>query len=168
MIKNVIPSDDIDFTYILQPHGWSDCYLFLKNETIHFNITHVLSDPIADMIDAIILLNRGEKEITLIWYDEPGKYKWTFKINQDQQHLVSILIFLISVDYEKQMASFEMKIKQLTKLVFFQFLKVASLLEEKSYKEKRSLFPYEKMKELSKIMKTGFAKSKKKNNDKPK
>lgn len=51
--------DDIDILYILAPHGWSTCILYIGGTTHLLCISHVFGDPIYDLISTTISILSG-------------------------------------------------------------------------------------------------------------
>ncbi|BAZ15406.1 hypothetical protein NIES4071_72780 [Calothrix sp. NIES-4071] len=142
--------DNIDFLYNLQPHGWSTCLLSVNDDIYTFAITHIFSCPIADMIEAIMLINKGAVESEFVFPGEPGGCRWWLRRNDKQHHKVIITISEISdfftkaeKEQEEVLVTFEIKKKQLSTLIYFQLSKIAALLEDKSYRDKRvGEFPF--------------------------
>ncbi|MBW4599656.1 MAG: hypothetical protein KME29_08575 [Calothrix sp. FI2-JRJ7] len=112
------------------------------------------------MIEAIMLINKGAVESEFIFPGEPGGYRWRLRINDKQHHKVIITIseisdFFTKAEKEKEevIVTFEIKKKQLSTLIYFQLSKIAVLLEEKSYRDRRrGDFPFLQYKEFAKHM----------------
>jgi ABC-type uncharacterized transport system permease subunit len=141
--------DDVDLLYVLSPHGWSTCILFVDKYTYELIISHAFGDPIGDFIEAIIALLKGASSVEVIWWDEPGGSRWRMTRNSDQKHLVQITITELYSSYgdeilqEKPLIEFEIKISHFSTLVYYQMKKIATLLKEKSFDKNRSgEFPY--------------------------
>ncbi|MBD2311922.1 hypothetical protein H6G20_09655 [Desertifilum sp. FACHB-1129] len=141
--------DDIDLLYVLSPHGWSTCILFVNKHTYELTISHVFGDPIGDFIEATIALLRGALDVEVVWWDEPGGNRWKMMRNSDQKHRVQITLteFLSSygdeITQERTLIEFEIKISHFSALVYYQMKKITALLKEKSFEKNRSgEFPY--------------------------
>ena len=81
-------SDDIDFFYFLEGHGWSTCYIFVEGRTYEMGPTHVFDNPIEVLLRALTELLSGADEVGFKWHDEPGEYNWTIKRNKEQKHII--------------------------------------------------------------------------------
>jgi hypothetical protein len=67
-------TDDFDILYVLEKHGWSNCFIYLGNsETYYMGPTHVFNDPIEELLKALILMLEGNSEVNFSWFDEPGE-----------------------------------------------------------------------------------------------
>jgi hypothetical protein len=141
--------DDIDILYVLEPHGWSTCTLYVGDLTYKFDISHVFSEPIYDAIEATIQILKGASEVEFIWWGEPGGNRWTIVRNRDRQHQVKIVITEFSASYgelikdETTVVEFEIKVSHFSTLIYYQMKKTSVLLREKSFEKNRSgEFPY--------------------------
>jgi hypothetical protein len=147
--------DDIDILYILQPHGWSTCILYV-GDTIHtFHISHVFGDPIYDVIEATIQILKGASEVEFIWWDEPGGTRWKIVRNQDRQHQISIVVMEFPSSYgelikdERAVVEVEIKVSHFATLIYYQMKKIETLLKEKSFEKNRpGEFPYVEFRKL--------------------
>jgi len=144
--------DEFELVYALGKHGWSDLYLIISGEVHEFRITHVMSDPMDDLIDLCSsLLDRRDCWIRLC--DEPGATLITTTINRQQRHLVDLSIF-DSDDWEKPPEAADLQISVTTKAtllinqIVYQFHKVQALCSEKSYARDRDEFPHRAFREL--------------------
>ena len=153
--------DDIDLLYVLSPHGWSTCILFVDKRTYELIISHVFGDPIGDFIEATIALLKGALSVEVIWRDEPGGNQWKMTRNSDQKHRVQITVTEFSSSYGDEIAqeillvAFEIKISHFSTLVYHQMKKVAALLKEKSFEKNRSgEFPYAAFRNLESFFST--------------
>lgn len=147
--------DDIDLLYVLSPHGWSTCILFIDKHIYELRISHVFSDPIYDFIEAAISLLKGASDIEFTWWDEPGGNRWKIARDSNQRHKVRIVVteFLScyghEIDRERILTEFEIKISHFSALVYYQMAKIAALLKEKSFEKNRSgEFPYPEFSKL--------------------
>ena len=133
--------DDIDLLYILLPHGWSTCILYVGDRIHELLISHVFGDPIGDFIEAIINLLKGATTVEFIWWGEPGGNRWKITRNPDQHHKVRIVVtdFLSSfgeqISQEKTLVEFEIKVNHFSILVYYQMKKIATLLREKRFEK---------------------------------
>ncbi|MCU0540975.1 MAG: hypothetical protein MUE44_02150 [Oscillatoriaceae cyanobacterium Prado104] len=147
--------DEFDLLYVLLPHGWSTCILYLGDRTRELYISHVFGDPIGDFIDATIAILKGASAVEFIWWDEPGGNRWQIIRNPQQHHQVTVIITEFSsaygkpIDREKILVEFEIKISHFSTVVYFQMKKIAALLREKSFEKNRSgEFPYAEFQKL--------------------
>ncbi|NDV60542.1 hypothetical protein [Bacteroides sp. 519] len=148
----------IDLLLTLQPHGWSSCLIGDKNKRYEFLVTHVFSNPYSDLIQVLSELINGQQSATLLWYDEPGGHRIEFMVRQENV-LVSIDEFP-QLCYEEPKSyqlvfEFEMELKQLIALFYFQLQKTEFLLRYKSFSENRAeYFPYQEFCTFKRIAKT--------------
>jgi hypothetical protein len=141
--------DDMDILYILAPHGWSTCILYVEGITHLLCISHVFGDPIYDLISATISTLKGTSDVEFIWWDEPGGNRWKIVKNKEKHHQVIITVTEFSSSYgdpiteEKILAEFEVKTNHFATLIYYQMKKIESLLKEKSFEKNRAgEFPY--------------------------
>ena len=147
--------DDVDLLFVLSPHGWSTCILFIDKHIYKLTISHVFGDPIGDFIAATIALLKGASDVEFIWWDEPGGNGWKITRDSHQRHRIKIAVteFLSSygdeIAQERVLTEFEIKISHFSTLVYYQMSKIAALLKEKSFEKNRSgEFPYTEFSKL--------------------
>lgn len=146
--------DNIDFSLILNKHGWSTFLLSLNGAIHEVSISSVFSEPLYDVAKLLLSLLSNEDEMTMHWSDEPG---WSiFQISRDkaQRHILLIEIGT-AADREgsqyKKMVDFRIKQKQFLIIMFYQLKKNFHLLTEKSFaKDREGEFPYVYYKDLVK------------------
>jgi hypothetical protein len=141
--------DDIDILYILAPHGWSTCILYIGGITHLLCISHVFGDPLYDLISATISILKGTSEVEFTWWDEPGGNRWKIVRNREKHHQVVITITEFSSSYGdlitegKVIVEFEIKVSHFATLIYYQIKKIEALLREKSFeKDRAGEFPY--------------------------
>jgi hypothetical protein len=151
--------DNIDLLYILEPHGWGKCLLYLDCEIHQMDISYVFGDPIYDCIEAILLLLKGMSQAEFIWWDEPGGCRWQLLRDAQQHHKIKITITQFANSYgsaikdEEMIATFEIKLSQFAALIYYQMKKLAVLLQTKSFEATRSgHFPYHQLTKLAALM----------------
>ncbi len=144
--------DELELIYVLRKHGWSDLYLIVSGEIHEFVITHIMSDPIEDLIGLCSsIIDRSDCWIRL--YGEPGATLVKVTSNRDQKHLVDLSIFG-SDNWERSPEAADLQISVTTKAVLlidqivYQLYKIQALSNEKSYARDRSEFPQQAFKEL--------------------
>lgn len=153
-------TDNIDILLTLNPHGWSSCFLFVRDKTFEFAITHIFSDPYADLIQALSNLVNGQKETSFYFYDEPGGQRFEIKRIMTQQNKVIVSINeFTELFYEEPkqfnlIISFEIKLKQLIAIFYFQLQKTHLLLQDKEFSESRTTnFPFQEFHKFEKLAK---------------
>lgn len=136
--------DDIDFLYVLRPHGWSDLLLYVGGEIHHLCITHVFSDPIVDLSYLASSLHHRVPAIELFLWDEPGGYRLRFKQFNEQHHWYAVQLASFpegppesSQCTETVLVAFNIKADHFVKLIYSQLEKTAKLCEDKSYRKHR-------------------------------
>lgn len=141
-------TDNIDFLLTLEPGGWSTCVLLVKGLPMVFETTHTFGDPYYDLMQALSGLIRGENEVFFFWYGEPIGVRFLIKRNLTQQHkvIVSIQEFDGAPGEEPKWfdlkIAFEIKLKQLVTIFYFELLKTKCLLKDTQFASSRSLeFP---------------------------
>lgn len=131
--------DDIDFILTLNGHGWSSFYLFTKDSNIKVSITHIFTNPYAELMQALSGLVIGNNSATFTWYDEPGGQKWDIQRIVTAQHKVVVTITEFSELFSgkpqsfKPIFTFEMKLKQLLTIFYLQLQKTFYLLQDKEF-----------------------------------
>jgi hypothetical protein len=150
--------DEIDLLYVLEPHGWSTCILYIAGNTYNLSITHIFDDPIDALIESTILLLKGTAETEFLWWSEPGGNRWRITRQPAQRHRLNIILTEFSSPYhpitdEKEIVQFEIKLSHFATLVYYQMKKTACLLHEKSFKKNRPYsFPFARFHELEALM----------------
>jgi hypothetical protein len=147
--------DNFDLLYVLLPHGWSTCILYLGDRIHQLFISHVFGDPIGDIIEATTALLKGASAVEFIWWDEPGGNRWQITRNPKQHHKVRVTVTEFSsscgeqITQEETLAEFEIQLSHFSTIVYFQMKKTAALLGEKSFEKNRSgKFPYAAFRQL--------------------
>ena len=148
-------SDDIDFYYVLENHGWSTCYIYIESAIYEMGPTHIHENPITELLNAFILLLNGGDVAQFKWYDEPGEYLWLINRNEEQKHKIKVSIsgcYQINSKEAKPKVvklEFEVKLKLFCICILKQMEKIQELMKENSYKEHRKgEFPYSDFKEF--------------------
>jgi hypothetical protein len=153
-------SDNIDLLYVLEPHGWSNCLLYLDGSVHKTSISYVFGDPIYDCIEAIILLLQGLPEAEFTWCGEPGGWRWNIARNPKQHHMINITITEFGdsdgtavIRDEEILVEFEIKTRHFATLVYYQMKKISILLKDKSFDKSRSgNFPHAQFAKLEALM----------------
>jgi hypothetical protein len=156
--------DDIDFSLILHPHGWSTFLLYIGRKAYEIEISGALSDPFYDFTNLLLSLLNNEEEVTIKWLGEPGGTKVHIVRNKVQRHLLDVKI--IDFDYDlatglisnkSELVSFEIKQKQFLTIGFYQLKKTHYLLQKKNFaKNRKSEFPYDLYDEFTKRIAVDF------------
>jgi hypothetical protein len=151
--------DNIDLLYVLGPHGWGNCLLYLDGSIHEIAISYVFGDPIYDCIEAIILLLKGLPEAEFTWWGEPGGWRWNITRNPKQHHMLNIAITEFSDSYGKVirdgkvLAEFEIKTRHFATLVYYQMKKISILLKDQSFDKSRSgNFPHAQFAKLEALL----------------
>lgn len=134
-----------------------DYYSWRKYE---FIISHVFGDPYIDFMDALTKLIKGNNNSTFYWYREPGGEKFEIKrlFEGRDKVCVSITGFNESYEFEikeyKKIVEFEIKLKNLLTVAYFQLKKTFLLLKDKDYaKDRQKDFPFEDFIKFEQIVK---------------
>jgi len=151
--------DDIDFVYVLQNHGWSNCYINIEGAIYQMGPTHVFDNPIEVLLDAFICLLKGENEVSFKWHDEPGEYIWTVTRNKEQRHKILVSIshcFYMNSPNELNpdaiQLEFEVKQRLFCICILRQMQKIQDLMTEPSFNEnRRGQFPNRTFKEFEEL-----------------
>ncbi|MDH4473665.1 MAG: hypothetical protein QE487_13730 [Fluviicola sp.] len=151
-------SNDIDLLLTLNPNGWSTFFLFVKDKTINFSITHVFGDPYSDLIQALSSLIKGEKKVSFYWYAEPGGHRIELQKIMTSQHKVIFSISEFQESFSDEPKEFELKIefelklKQLTTLFYLQLHKTYVLLRDSEFaKNRMNDFPFREFHQFEKL-----------------
>ena len=146
--------DQIDLLYVLRPHGWTDLLLYVHGEIFQWSVSHVFSDPVAELATLAIQLHNRAKTITAILWDEPGGHSFTLNQLPEQHHKYAVRLCWFpegppasSTRTETLLTEFIVKADHLVKLIHGELEKVVQLLEEKSYREHRD-FPFSEFQKL--------------------
>lgn len=146
--------DEINLLYVLREHGWSDIVFFVNGETHHIRVTHVFSDPVADLAQLAMKVHNRREAFELLLWDEPGGHLVRLERLKDQHHKYVFRLYWFpegppepTSRTETLVSEFEVKGEHLVKLIRGELEKTAALLEEKSYREHRD-FPIREFKHL--------------------
>lgn len=152
-------TDDINLALMMNPHGWSTCFIYVRGKSYVLTITHVFNDPYEVFIHSLISLMNGQKSTEFFWYDEPGGEK--IEITRLDSHHDAVLVDIHGFydgfgeapeDFERTV-SFEIKLKSLLTISYMQLKKTFQLLKERSYaKDRGSKFPFQKFAEFEKAV----------------
>ncbi len=153
-------TDDIDILLTLNSHGWSNCFLFVRDKKLEFTLTHVFSDPYVDLIHALSDLIRGQNYVSFFWYGEPGGYRIEIKRILTQQHKVIVSVSDFGEAFHEEPKSFylqlefEIKLKQIIGIFYFQLLKTYILLQDKQFAQNRANdFPFHECNQFERLVK---------------
>jgi hypothetical protein len=148
--------NDIDILYVLGTNRSSTCILYIDGCIHQFFISHILGDPIRDLIEATICILRGIPVAEFIWWAEPGGYRWRLKRNLDRHHRVIIRITESAIypqqsnEEETILVEFEIDTIQFSTLIYYQMKKLAILLKDKNFEHHRAgCFPYPEFRKLA-------------------
>ncbi len=134
--------DDIDLLYRLAPHGWGDLVVLVGDDLHRFQVSHVFSDPIAELMALCVALLKGEESHSVRLPNEPGEALIEVARHADQRHIVSVKLIDCNDAGERTLvAAFDIKARQLVDLLYYQFSKIAALCRERRYRERRDTFP---------------------------
>ena len=78
--------------YNLTGRGWSECIVEINDKNARLTASY-LSDALADLLNAVISVVRGNDEATALFMEEPGEYRWQFKRISKERLSVRILWF---------------------------------------------------------------------------
>jgi hypothetical protein len=68
----------MEFSYRLVGTGWAEARI--ADDRSHAILTpSYLTDALGDLLAALVMLKRGEKDVSFSWEEEPGEYEWTFR-----------------------------------------------------------------------------------------
>lgn len=151
---------EINISYYLDEHGWSTCWVYVNGRFYEISITHVFPEnPIEVCLDALIGIIKGERERKFVWYGEPGGEQITINEVSRTKHMVNVKLENFSEDYGDETKDlevtmeFEIKKKQLIRLLYYEFKKISKLMEDKEYEENRKKeFPFQKFKIFENIV----------------
>lgn len=149
-------TDEFDLLYIRGVAGWSDLYVLAPNTQISVRVTHIMSDPIAELSELCCRLLRGEPQCMARLLDEPGATIVAASVHPTQKHIVRIEFWSCegwngSPPCGTSILSVDVEIQQFVGLVYRQFEKVRWLYEERSYQKKRDLFPHVAFETLQRV-----------------
>ncbi|MEZ8156086.1 hypothetical protein ACED66_07635 [Vibrio splendidus] len=133
---------NIDLTYILDGHGWSSCYLIIDNEQHLFGPTHILNNPLEELVNAENILIGDSSDVSFKWFDEPGLYQWDIVRDLNEKHLISISINTYA-EWEpstkpEQQLKFKCKLSEFLFCLYYQLVKLDKLLTDKSFSKYRA------------------------------
>lgn len=150
-------TENIEVLLTLNPHGWSTCFWADKGKIYEFTITPIFSDPYVDLIQVLTNLINGQKFGTLFWYGEQGGHRIEF-ITQPDMVFVSVDEFGERFDEEPKLCQlvflFEIKLKELITIFYFQLQKIRILFLDHDFAENReSNFPFQEFHKFEKLVK---------------
>lgn len=151
--KSMHPTNEIDFLLILEPHGWSTCWIFAEGKPIELTITHIFNDPYDELISALCRLMKGENLVTLFWYAEPGGERIEIERLKDKKKMLNIRFdgfhecFGDEVKDVEPTIHFEMTERQFLITAYYQLKKTEQLLADVSFaKSRNGDFPFQRFK----------------------
>jgi hypothetical protein len=136
-------TDDIDLMLILNPHGWTTCFISIKNEIVELEITQVFGNPFFDLMESLMNIIDNKTETEFYWYGEPGGNRIRISELMTQQNKVNIVIEEFEESFGKEVKNyepkmnFEIKIKHLLILFYNQLKKIEMLMRDTEYSNKR-------------------------------
>lgn len=151
--------DDINLLYVLRQHGWSEVLLFVGGEVSQFWVTHLFSDPSADLAQLAIALHKRTPSVDLLLCDEPGGCAIHFVQLPDRRHMYAVRVCSFpegppapSSRSETLITEFTVKADHFVKLITSELEKTVRLLEESSFREQRE-FAYIELNHLRQQLK---------------
>jgi hypothetical protein len=51
--EDPIDSDDVDFFYLLEKHGWSTCYIHVDKQMYCMGPTHIFGNPLSVLLEKL-------------------------------------------------------------------------------------------------------------------
>ena len=140
-------TDEFDLLYTRGVAGWSDLYVVASHTQIAVGITHIASDPIAELSELCCNLLRGEPQCMARLLDEPGATVVAASVYPTQKHLAHVEFWSCrswddSPPCGTSILSADVKVRQFVGLVYRQFEKVRWLYEEPNYQKRRDQFPH--------------------------
>jgi len=153
-------TDDFDILLTVNSHGWTNCFLSVKDKKIDLAITHVFGDPYVDLINSLSTLIDGQDNVNFFWYGEPGGHKFEVQKNMTKRDWVTVSIFEFGESFHEEPKSydlvmdFEVKLKQLVTIFYFQLKKIQLLLQDKQYaKDRAGNFSFEMFHQFERLVK---------------
>jgi hypothetical protein len=144
--------DDIDLLYRLAPNGWGELVVLVGDDVHRLEVSHVFSDPVADLMALCVALLKGADSHTVRLPNEPGEALIEIARHADQRHIVAVkLIDCNDVGEQSLVAAFDIKARQLVELLYHQFAKLAALCREQRYRAARDSFPEAEFQNLTKL-----------------
>lgn len=74
------------FVFRLTGVGWAEATLEHEGHWVKLTASY-LSDALGDLLSAVAKLQDGEESAVASWTEEPGEYRWLFKLERDQLNL---------------------------------------------------------------------------------
>lgn len=147
-------SDDIDFFYFLEQHGWSTCIVYVGGQIFQMGPTHIFENPIEVLLEAFTSILKGESKSEFVWHDEPGEYNWKIQVIPEQKHKVKISItncelLQFNTKPSLEVLEFEVKLNLFCICIKKQMEKIQEMLAESTFKKNReNSFPHKAFKEF--------------------
>jgi hypothetical protein len=150
----------INISYFLDEHGWSTSWIYANGKFHEISITHVYGeDPIEEFLNSLIGIIKGEVERKFTWYGEPGGDIITIKEIPTKKHMVNFKVEGFAESYGEVIKDlevrieFEIKKKQLVRMLYFEFKKIFELMKDNHFEENRkNNFPFQKFRDFEKIV----------------
>jgi len=129
-----------------------------KFAELHLRASHVFNSPLDELLWSVTNLLKGAKETEFFWFDEPGVYKFEFKIDIKQYHIVHISITEYDSigdwnENDKVISEnrYCVKLQHLSANLYGEMVKLNELMKIKSYSANRdSSYPYSLIKKFTK------------------
>ncbi len=138
----------MNISYYLEEHGWSSCWIQVDEKNYEFCISHsFIENPIEKCMQSLIEIKQGKAITNFNWYGEPGGARITIKELKLQKHMVEFIVDSFTNDCGEVVNDFEEIVrfslpkKLLATMFYYEFKKIAKLLEDKNYSKNRD-FPF--------------------------
>jgi hypothetical protein len=80
----------ISINYELTGAGWSECEIEIDGRKAKITASY-LGDALGDLVRAALRLVRGEHDVTVVSWEEPGKYLWRLAKVDENDLLIQII-----------------------------------------------------------------------------
>ncbi|WP_444905029.1 hypothetical protein ACJJIU_10045 [Microbulbifer sp. CnH-101-E] len=136
---------EIELAFSFGEYGWSDFRIWTKEEHIEIGMTHIFSNPLEEMFSAFTELLKGIKSTYIMWFDEPGAYRWEITRDEEQHHILDISITETASmgewkESDRVISEIEFTVKQqqLMACIYGEAIKLRELMKIKTYKINRN------------------------------
>ncbi len=76
----------MEFSYRLTGTGWAEARIADAHGWTQLTASY-LSDPLGELLTALVRLQEGESSVEVSWFEEPGEYNWLFVRRGDEVEL---------------------------------------------------------------------------------
>ena len=151
-------NDEIDFLYLLHPHGQSDLVLFIMEEEISIRISHLFANPLEELTRLALAILGGQSSCVMRLHDGTGSVVISVERPPKAKEIIKVSVDESGDDFISGSSlytatRFLVNEYQFIKLIYFQLAKIRALCKNEDYQKTRAKFPHTLFDQLEERMK---------------